>query len=476
MNIPLDGIALAQLVAEKKASPIELVDDSLSRINRVNGDLNAVIHHLDTSARERATAMTKTEAPESATLWGVPFLTKDLTCMTAGDPYHAGNIALRDANYHADHDSYLAIMFRDLGLVNLGRTNTPEFGGTITTEPVAYGASHNPWNLKHSTGGSSGGSAAAVAAGIVPIAHANDGGGSIRIPASECGLFGLKPSRGRVSFGPLFGELWGGATMDGVVSRSVRDSARVLDGISRSWPGDPYSAPKPKISFEDSLAGNPQGLRIGICPQSDWGAVHSECTQSVESAAKLLEGLGHKVEIAFPKDLFNDQFFKHFRVVLAVANAVTANDLGNAIGRPLTKSNMEADTAALVSIGQSLSGMEYLNSIEWFHSYTRQMVSWWNEYDVLITPVLTEPPPLIGELRHPRTGSQRIGELLHYTAQFNVTGQPAMSMPLHETHDGLPVGVQFIGPPHGEDLLLALATQIETASPWAHRLPSIWSQ
>ena len=238
-NAAMDGVDLARLVHQGKASPTELLEDAIARADSLNPQLNAIVHRLDEQARARAAKMSDQRASEEATLWGVPFLTKDLTVMTEGDPYHAGNVALRDSDYRADHTPHLATIFQRLALVNFGRTNTPEFGGTVTTEPVSHGACRNPWDTDHSTGGSSGGSAAAVAAGIVPIAHANDGGGSIRIPASECGLVGLKPSRGRVSFGPKLGESWAGAAIDGVVTRTIRDTARVLDGICRPWPGDP---------------------------------------------------------------------------------------------------------------------------------------------------------------------------------------------------------------------------------------------
>ena len=262
-NAVVDGVELARLVQQGKASPTELLEEAIARADAINPKLNAIIHRLDEQARSVAADMSKQKTSEQATLRGVPFLTKDLTVMTKGDPYHAGNVALRDSDFRAGHTTHLATMFQQLGLVNFGRTNTPEFGGTVTTEPISHGACRNPWNIDHSTGGSSGGSAAAVAAGIVPIAHANDGGGSIRIPASECGLVGLKPSKGRVSFGPKLGEAWAGAAIDGVVTRTIRDTARVLDGISQPWIGDPYWAPLPATSFEQAISDAPRQLRVG---------------------------------------------------------------------------------------------------------------------------------------------------------------------------------------------------------------------
>ena len=471
---PLDGVAMAALVTAGEATPSELVEDAITRSAAVNGDLNAVIHELHDGARATAAAMDG-QAPSGA-LWGVPFLTKDLMCATKGDPYHGGNVALRDADHRADHDTYLAVMFRELGLVNIGRTNTPEFGLTVTTEPASHGPTHNPWNLGHSTGGSSGGSAAAVAAGVVPIAHANDGGGSIRIPASECGLFGLKPTRGRVSHGPDGGEVWAGAAIEGVISRSVRDSAAVLDGISRPWPGDPYWAASPASPFASAPSSAPRSLTIGLCPDSTWGSVDRECQIAVEQAGRLLEELGHHVSVSRPAPLFDDEFFDVFPTVLAAATAAMVDTLGRAIGRPLVADDFERDTAALVARGRSVTGVEHVTALEWLHSFTRRMAHWWTDHDVLVTPTLAEPPPRIGELRDPATGSARLRELLLFTAQFNVTGQPAMSVPLHWTPEGLPVGVQFVGAAASEYELIQLAGQLEETQPWAHRRPPVWAQ
>ena len=472
----MDGVDLAGLIKAGKASPIELLEDAIARANALNPQLNAIIHRLDEQARDRAQRMGGLSVPKEASLWGVPFLTKDLTVMTKGDPYHAGNVALRDANYRADHTTHLATMFDRLGLVNFGRTNTPEFGGTITTEPVSYGACKNPWDLGHSTGGSSGGSAAAVAAGIVPIAHANDGGGSIRIPASECGLVGLKPSRGRVSFGPKIGEGWAGVAIDGVVTRTIRDSARVLDGISQPWPGDPYWAPTPTVPFEESSSLDPSPLRIGFATRSDWGPVHSDCVDAVEKTALLLDSLGHTVESDSPNGLFDDDLFEHFKIVMASNEAHSVSKLSEAIGRTFEADDMEADTRALVELGRSYTASDYLASVEWFHLYTRRIAEWWTEFDILLTPVIAEPPPKLGELRDPGLGTKRLREILLFTAQFNITGQPAISLPMHMSGNGLPVGIQLVGPMHGEVLLLQLGNQLELAASWHDRTPLVCAQ
>jgi amidase len=473
-NAVVDGVELARLVQQGKASPTELLEEAIARADAINPKLNAIIHRLDEQARSVAASMSKQKTSEQATLQGVPFLTKDLTVMTKGDPYHAGNVALRDSDFRAGHTTHLATMFQQLGLVNFGRTNTPEFGGTVTTEPISHGACRNPWNIDHSTGGSSGGSAAAVAAGIVPIAHANDGGGSIRIPASECGLVGLKPSKGRVSFGPKLGEAWAGAAIDGVVTRTIRDTARVLDGISQPWIGDPYWAPLPTTSFEQAISDAPRQLRVGLVTESSWGTVHPECIMAAEQTALALQDLGHLVEVAKPDALFDDDLFEHFKVVLASSEAFSVEKLQDAVGRRFETGDMEADTQALVELGRKYSATDYLASVEWFHSYTRQMASWWQEFDLLLTPVIAEPPPKIGELRDPRTGTKRLRELLLFTAQFNITGQPAISLPMHTSKEGLPIGVQLVAAMHGESLLLQVGQQLEDASSWYNRKPAVW--
>ncbi|WP_419910739.1 amidase [Candidatus Poriferisodalis sp.] len=472
-----DGVATAELFASGEASATELLDEAVARADRLNPQINAIIGRLDESARRAAEHLDAArDAGESnGSLAGAPFLTKDLTCTTEGQPYHAGNAALKEAGHVASSTAHLATMFAELGLVNFGRTNTPEFGLTITTEPLAYGPTANPWNTGHSTGGSSGGSAAAVAAGIVPIAHANDGGGSIRVPAANCGLFGLKPNRGRVSLGPDSGDGWAGFSVDGVVSRSVRDSARVLDGISRPWPGDPYWAPPPSGTFESAAEREPQTLRVGLCAHSDWGPVNAECSRAVADAGKLLENLGHHVTHSAPAELFHEEFFEHFRTIVSAQNVVMLAGMEEALERRMGRPDMEGDTWALMQIGREVSGAQYVSAVEWCHAWTRRLAAWWAEHDVLVSPVMAEPPPRLGELRNPETGRGRLNDLLQFTPQFNVTGQPAMSVPLHWAPGDLPVGVQFVGAHASEEMLLSLAGQLEQAAPWAGRTPSLWA-
>ncbi|MFQ5381170.1 MAG: amidase [Dehalococcoidia bacterium] len=466
-----DATELAELVRRGKASPAELIEDAIARIEKLNPEINALIHPRFEAARAEAAG----ELPDGP-FKGVPFVVKDLGCAIGGEPHHQGCRALKDAGYRAPHDSYLYQRFKALGLVTLGRTNTPEFGSTITTEPVACGPTRNPWNLNHSTGGSSGGSAAAVAAGLVPLAHANDGGGSIRIPASECGLVGLKPTRGRVTQGPDLGEGWAGATIDGVVTRSVRDTATALDGISGPAPGDPYFAPPPPRPFSEEVGADPGQLRIGLAPTVPGGTTHPECQAAVEAAGKLLADLGHAVEVAQPEALSEPEFNAHFINILASSSAADFATWAEAIGRPLTSDDVEPGNWAFYEMGQTIPAAAYIASVQWTHAWQRRMAAWWAEgFDVLVTPTLAGPPPEIGWLSDPEQGLARVTELMLFTAQFNVSGQPAISLPLHQTAGGLPVGVQFVGPYAGEGLLLRLASQLESAAPWANRLPPNWA-
>jgi amidase len=470
MATPLpDATELAALVRSGQASPTELVDEAITRIERLDPTLNAVIHERFEAARAEASR----DLPNGP-FRGVPFLVKDLGCEIAGEPHTQGNQALKDADVRAARDSYLYESIRGAGFVTLGRTNTPELGGTITTEPKAFGPSRNPWNTDYSTGGSSGGSAAAVASGMVPVAHASDGGGSIRVPASECGLVGLKPSRGRISQGPKIGEGWAGATTDGVVSRSVRDTAALLDVMSGRRTGDPYTAAPPTRPFADEVGSDPGRLRIGLASSHAGVITDPECIAAVEAAGTLLEGLGHHVEIAQPAAFFDDAFSRHFVTIVAVATAVDFATMGESIGRPIVETDVEASNLLMGSLGRAVSAADYIASVNWVHAWSRRLHAWWDEFDVLVSPVIAVPPPPIGWLSDPDLGTERLTSILQFTAQFNVSGQPAVSLPLHWSDNGLPIGVQFVGPIDDEALLLRLAAQVETASPWANRIPPIY--
>ena len=465
----LDATALAALVASGEASPGELVDEAIERIERLDPTINAVIHRRFEAARAEAAG----DLPDGP-FRGVPFLAKDLGCEMAGEPLTLGCRGLKDADVRAPVDSFLYESVRDAGLITLGRTNTPEFGSTVTTEPVAFGATRNPWNTEHSTGGSSGGSAAAVASGMVPMAHASDGGGSIRVPASECGLVGLKPSRGRVSHGPLTGDAWAGATIDGVVSRSVRDTAAMLDVISGRRVGDPYAAAPPVRPFAHEDGVDPGSLRIGLAPTHPGVQTDPECMAAVEAAGALLEQLGHRVETTMPDAFHDEEFPHHFLMIVAAATANDFAALAAVLGRDLTENDVEHDNWVMSQIGASLTAADYLTSVDWMHAWSRRLQAWWTEFDLLVTPVIAVPPPPIGWLRDPELGGQRLTEILQFTAQFNISGQPAMSLPLHWTPDGLPVGVQFVGAIDSESLLIRCASQIEAAAPWTNRRPPIF--
>ena len=403
---------------------------------------------------------------------------KDLGCVMKGEPHHLGVGAMKAAGYRSPVDSALYRRFRAAGFVTIGRTNTPEMGSTITTEPLAYGPCRNPWNLDHSTGGSSGGSAAAVAAGIVAVGHANDGGGSIRIPASECGLVGLKPSRGRVSQAPLIGEAWAGATIDGCVTRSVRDTAAVLDAISGYEPGDPYVAPPFARPLVAEVGADPGRLRVGVLDESPNVASHPECKAAVAAAAALLESLGHHVDDSSPAALADPGVQQRFITVLTAATAHDVRLMEGLLGRPLAEGDLEPDNVFYNEVGKTVSAADYLLAVTGHHSWTRELMSWWHPadgspgHDLLLTPVITAPPPAIGYLSGP-DGAMRVIELGQFCAQYNISGQPAISLPLHWTADGLPVGVQLVAAYGREDLLVRVAAQLEAAQPWASRRPPV---
>jgi amidase len=469
----LDATAQAELVAGGEVSPAELVDAAIARIERLDPAVNAVIH----PRFERARA----EAPHAATgpFRGVPMVLKDLTVRSAGDPYHAGTRALKNLGYVSDHDSYLTQKFRAAGFVVVGRTNVPELGSTITTEPVAWGPARNPWNLDRSTGGSSGGSAAAVAAGMVAVAHASDGGGSIRIPAANCGLVGLKPSRGRVSDGPDIGDTWMGATIEGVVTRSVRDTAAVLDAIAGYMPGDPYTAPPLPRPLAEEVGADPGSLRIGFLdhPPAEGVEPDPDCATAVAAVTATLEALGHRVEDAHPAALGDPGAARRFTTIVAAGTAADVAWLAGVLGRPLTADDVERSNLRLAEIGREVSAPEYVDAEAWIQRWCRRVVEWWHPldgsdgFDVLVSPVLNGPPPPIGSLSEPKVGTKRLFAMLQYTSQFNLTGQPAVSLPLHWTPDGLPVGVQLVGGFGREDVLVRLASQLEQAMPWRDRRP-----
>jgi amidase len=467
----LDATGQAELVRTKEISPAELVDAAIGRMEQLNPELNAVIHELFDRARGEAAG----ELPDGP-FRGVPFLLKDLGAELAGTPFNEGLAFSGD--YHSTVTQALTQRYIDAGFVICGKTNAPELGILPTTEPARFGPSRNPWNTDHSTGGSSGGSAAAVASGMVPVAHANDGGGSIRIPASCCGLVGLKPTRARNSVAPSYGDMMGGLVVEHVVTRSVRDSAAILDATAGPVPGDPYWAPPLRgASFAAAAATAPAALRVAVMTSSPTGsAVDGECVAAVQATASLCESLGHRVEEA-ALDVDGDAFTAHFVNQWACSNAWALEDWEARIGRTAQESDLEPLSWALVELGRSVNGGQYLRSVQELQRISRGIAEYFEGIDVLLTPTLAELPAPLGTFDsppgEPLTGLFRAAAYVPFTPPFNVTGQPGISLPLYWSGSGLPIGVQFVGRFGDEETLLSLAGQLEQASPWAARRPPV---
>jgi amidase len=476
----LDATAQAELVRRGEVSAVELVEAAIDRIGEVNPRLNAIIHPRFERALDEAAG----DLPDGP-FTGVPFVLKDLDGHSAGDPYHAGTRLLADHWYVAPDDSWLVARFRRAGLVLVGRTNTPEFGLLPTTEPQHRGPTRNPWDTRRSTGGSSGGSAAAVASGMVPLGHAGDGGGSIRIPAAHCGLVGLKPSRGRHSLGPHAGESWGGLVARLVVSRTVRDTAAMLEATWGTLAGDPYTAPPPTRSYVEEARTVPGRLRIGFrtaTPPAAGVETHAAGVAAVHETARALEALGHVVVEAAPAALDHDVGMA-FVNCFAVWTAAEIDRAAALIGQPATPDGFEATTWAVGEMGRAVRGTDYLAGLEALHAHARRLLGWWAPgqdgpgYDLLLTPTVAEPPPVLGQFDardgNPLAGLVRAAPVIAFTVPFNITGQPAVSLPVHATAEGLPVGVQLVADAYREDVLLQVAAQLEQAMPWSMRSPSV---
>ena len=466
----LDATAQADLVRRGEVSPRELVEEAIGRIEEVNPKLDAVIRTRFEAARLEAEG----DLPDGP-FRGVPILFKDLGCLVEGEQTAFGLGPLRDLPFPVT--SYLAQQFRAAGFLPLGRTNVPELGTTVTTEARSFPPARNPWDPGHSTGGSSGGSAAAVAAGMVAVAHASDGGGSIRIPASECGLVGLKPTRGRVSQGPVTGEAWAGSVIDGAVTRTVRDAAGVLDVISKTMPGEPYYAPPLPRPLVHEVGADPGRLRIGVLdrPGAEGYLDDPQCRAAVASAASLLESLGHHIDQSAPAAMFELEIPRHFNTIIAADTEATLRAFEMLLGRPIGEQEIEPRNVAYRHAGMELDAVTYLQSRAWLGMWARRMADWWNSHDLLLTPTVGAPPPELGwfTAAGPEEEGARIASFIPYTAQFNMTGQPAISLPLHWTKDGLPVGVQLVAAYGREDVLIRVASQLEQAAPWSERHPSV---
>jgi amidase len=466
----LDATAQAELVRRKEVKPVELVDAAIERIKQLNPTLNAVVTPMYEQARTAASG----ELPQGP-FTGVPFLLKDLLASYAGVRMTSGATFLHD--FVPDHDSELVTRLKRAGLIIIGKTNAPEFGLMPTTEPRLFGPSHNPWDVSRTTGGSSGGSAAAVAAGLVPMAHGNDGGGSIRIPASCCGLFGLKPTRARNPLGPDYGDIFSGLVVEHALTRSVRDSAALLDATSGPDVGDPYWVPPPVRPFLQEVGADPGRLRIAFTTTAATGVpVHSDCVSAVRDAAQLCSNLGHEVVEAAP-EVSGDLVTQMFVTLWSAGCAWTIDGMAFLTGRAATPDQFEPLTWALCEMGRQQSASAYLVAVAVLQRVSRDIGHFFVNHDVWLTPTLAEPPVPLGTFdsppENPLQGLARAAEFIPFTPICNVTGQPAMSLPLFWNADGLPVGTHFIGRFGDEATLFRLAAQLEAARPWASRHPPV---
>lgn len=479
-----DGLGLAELVKRKEVQPIELVEEAIRLTDSLNPKLNAVINKMYEQAMKTAGQQL------TGAFAGVPMFLKDISQEIEGEPITAGSRAF--LNYRAKTDSEYARRLRQAGVVFLGQTNVPEFALVAVTEPAHYGPTRNPWNLGHTPGGSSGGSAAAVASGIVPIAGANDGGGSIRIPAAYCGLFGLKPTRGRTPVGPNYGRAWQGASAEHVLTRTVRDSAAMLDALHGHEKAGAFSAQPFEGSYL-AASGTPldKKLRIAFSVKSPIGTeVDADCREGVLKTARLLASMGHQVEeVEAPVD--GDKIAKSYLTMYFGETAALLASLEEVLGRKANASDVEPTTWLLGLLGKATTAEEFVLSLREWDWAALQMEAFHETYDFYITPTTAHPPAKIGELEPSSSekllistvGKLGLGGVLKkagivdqiaqknlartpFTQLANLTGQPAMSMPLHQTSEGLPVGVQFMAARGREDLLLQLAGELEQSEHW----------
>ncbi|MCG8670732.1 MAG: amidase [Pseudomonadales bacterium] len=485
-----DAVGLAELVKTNQVSAEELLNTAIQRAEQVNPKINAIINPLYDLGRKMLR-----DLPDGD-FKGVPFLLKDLGTPLASVPMSHGSQMLR--YYVPQEDGTLAKRFKQSGVVIFGKTNTPEFGLMGTTEPKHFGPSRNPWNLEHTTGGSSGGSAAAIAGGIVPIASAGDGGGSIRIPAACCGLFGIKPSRGRVSLGPDRAEDWDGAVVEHILSRSVRDSAIMLDNVCGPAPGDPYFLPNPDVPYGEVAQQDPQPLKIAFSTYSPLGnPLHPECAAAVTDFAKRLESMGHHVEEATP-DIDGYEVAKAYLTIYLGQVGAQIKRFKSIYGKKAVKEGLEEATRIFGLMGNALSATEYVEQKYQWNRFGRIMGEFHTCYDLFVSPVLAQPPSKLGTLLPSSTEELglrwveklKAGRILlrsgliekiaiqslektPFTQLGNLTGQPGMSLPLYSSSEGLPLGVQVMAALGREDLLFGLAGQMERAYPWFDRLPDL---
>ena len=443
----------AGALKRREVSSVELTRMYLDRIEKLNPDLNAYFLVTAELALEHAKAADK---DGGGRLNGVPVSVKDIVTM-AGFPTTYGSRAYAD--FVVDADQFPIARLKQAGCPILGKTTTPEFGSRPVTDFGYHGTARNPWNTEHTTGGSSGGAAGALAAGLCAFSHGTDGGGSIRIPASCCGLVGLKPSRGRVSRGPIQGEGWAGLSTDGVLARTVQDAAVGLDAIAGHLTGDPYWA-ELEGSLLDGLRER-RGLHVAFTTAAPT-SVHPEIGACVEAAARALDEAGHEVEEAAPD---TSAFREHVKTIIMSATATwEVTDLS--LLDPINRDAFER--------ARTITGADFYRAVTMIRNHSRKVVGFWDEHDVLVTPTLTQPPPRHGQLgADPATAHDQDLDWLPFTYPYNCTGQPAISLPLGMTSDGLPIGVQVVGPPRGEQLILDVALQLQQAMPWRERRPAL---
>lgn len=489
-----DALGLAELVRRREVSPLELVKAAIERIEARNPSLNAVVHTMFSQAQQAAQG----DLPDGP-FRGVPFLVKDLLAMVAGTPTSYATRLLR--HYTPSIDSELVRRWKAAGLVIVGKTNTSEFGYTPWTEPELFGPTRNPYDHTRTAGGSSGGSGAAVAARLTPMASGGDGGGSIRVPASVNGVFGLKPTRGRNPTGPLYYELWEGCVSEHALTRSVRDSAALLDATEGMDIGAPYAAPPIERPYVQEVSRDPGRLRIAYTAQALIGIDNpppdAECLRGLQATAKLLEGLGHDVVEATPP-IQREELALAFMTMICGQAWNDICETAATVGKKPSRHDFELSTWVTGMVGKAFSAADYVRATRFLGKSAREIAQFFTKYDVLLTPTLPTPPFPIGAMQPTASESRlletlaalRAGKLLtaldlvrpfafktftliRYLVPFNITGQPAMSVPLHWTPEGLPVGMHFVGRFGDEAMLFRLAGQLEQAQPWATRAPSL---
>lgn len=471
----LDATAQADLVRRGDVTSRELTEAAISRIEATNSKLNAVNYKWFDHGRELADNV-DSDAPHT-NFAGVPFLLKDLHTFYAGFPISNGNKAMKAANFTPNFSTTLVERFIAQRLVMLGRTNSPEWGSVPVTEPEAWGISRNPWHTDHTCGGSSGGSAAAVAAGMVPIAHASDGGGSIRVPASCCGLVGLKVSQGRITVGPTRLETNLGVEL--CVSRSVRDTAAMLDAVHGPGVGDLVIAPAPTRRYIDEVGAPTGRLRIGLATTKFTGEpIHPDCVEAVTRTAKLLESLGHHVDPVFPEALADQGAAARFSALWSTNMATNRDGLSALLGREVGLDDVELMNWSMAEFAKKVTAVDYLNAVNAAGAFRRKVAQWWADgWDLLLTPTLSGPPLPVGTSRNnpadPHETSRIAVDWISFTSQFNTTGQPAISLPMHWNAEGLPIGIQLVAAYGRDDLLIRIASELETVAPWDHRRPNI---